>query len=80
MKEEGKIPEINIKLETRNVESKSKTVYTPYILVETPYIIYFDKNGTRKIWTKNKRKIILYYLYRLTGIKWFIKKYNQLPR
>ena len=72
------IPTINIKMEERIVESK--VVYTPWIVIETPYMIFSDKNGTRKIWTKNKKKIVLYYLHKITGIKWFIKKYNEQPR
>ena len=72
------IPTIDIKMEERIVESK--VVYTPWIVIETPYMIFSDKNGTRKIWTKNKKKIVLYYLHKITGIKWFIKKYNEQPR
>lgn len=72
------LPEINLKLETKEI--KSKVVYTPYILTETPYIVLSDKNGTRKIWTKNKYKIALWFLYRITNIKWFIKKYNEQTR
>jgi uncharacterized membrane protein len=78
MKKEDKIPTLNIKLEERIVESK--IVYTQWIVIETPYMIFSDKNGTRKIWTKNKKKIVLYYLHKITGIKWFIKKYNEQPR
>jgi uncharacterized membrane protein len=78
MKKEDKIPTLNIKLEERVVESK--IVYTQWIVIETPYMIFSDKNGTRKIWTKNKKKIVLYYLHKITGIKWFIKKYNEQPR
>ena len=73
-----KIPTLNIKMEERIVESK--ITYTSRIVIETPYIILSDKNGTRKIWTKNKKKIVLYYLHKITGIKWFIKKYNEQPR
>jgi hypothetical protein len=72
---ENNIPEINLKLETRTVESK--IVYTPYILLTTPYMILSDKDGTRKVWIKDKKKIIFYYLYKFTRIKWFIKKYNE---
>jgi hypothetical protein len=77
-KEEVNISTINLKLETKEI--KGGIVYTPYILVETPYMIFSDKNGTRKIWTNDKIKIVLYYLYRITNIKWFIKKYNQRAR
>ena len=72
------IPTIDLKLET--IEVKGKVIHTSRILVETPYMILSDKNGTRKIWTNNKKKIILYYLWRITRIDWFIKKYNKLPR
>ena len=55
MEKKDKIPTLNIKMEERIVESK--VVYTPWIVIETPYMIFSDKNGTRKIWTKNKKKI-----------------------
>lgn len=54
------IPEIDLKLETRTVESK--IVYAPFIMVETPYMILSDSDGTRRVWTRNKKKIALYYL------------------
>ncbi len=73
-----KIPTIDLKMETKEV--KGGIVYTPWMVIETPYIIYSDKNGTRKIWTKNKKKIVLWFLYKITRIKWFIKKYNEQPR
>ena len=72
------IPTINITIEEKTVEGK--IIKIPYILVETPYAIYSDKDGTRKIWIKSKKKIVLYYLHKITGIKWFIKKYNEEPR
>jgi hypothetical protein len=58
-------------------EDKNKIVYLPFILVQRPYILLSDKNDTRKIWEKDKLKIVLYYLWRITNIKWFVKKYNQ---
>jgi hypothetical protein len=73
-----KIPTIDLKLEPKEV--KGGIIHTNYLLVETPYLIHFDKNGKRKIWTKSKKKIILYYLWRITRIEWFVKKYNKLPR
>jgi hypothetical protein len=72
------IPTIDLKLETKEV--KGGVVYTPWIIIETPYMIFSDKYGTRKIWTKNKKKIILWYLYKITRIRWFIKKYNKQTR
>ena len=72
------IPTIDLKLETKEV--KGCVVYTPWMVIETPYLIFSDKDGTRKIWTKNKWKIVLYYLYKVTRIEWFIKKYNKIPR
>ena len=78
METKKEIPTIDLKMETREV--KGKVVHTPYMFVETPYMIFSDKNGTRRIWTNNKKKIILYYLWRITRINWFIKKYNKLPR
>lgn len=55
----------------------NKLVNSPITLVQRPYILLSDKNGTRKIWEKDKLKIVLYYLWRMTKIKWFVKKYNQ---
>lgn len=72
------VPTINLKLETKEI--KSGIVYTPYILFQTPYMMVSDANGTRKVWTRNKWKIALYYLYRITRIEWFIKKYNEQSR
>jgi hypothetical protein len=77
---ENKIPELNLKVETKTVEAKTGIIRAPYVLVTTPYMILSDKNGTRRVWTINKNKIILYYLYRITKIKWFIKKYNEQSR
>ena len=78
MSKEDEIPSIDLKLESKQIEGK--IIHVPWIIVETPYMIFSDKNGTRKIWTKNKKKIILYYLYKITKIKWFIRKYNEQPR
>lgn len=78
MEKQDNIPTINIKLEERVVESK--VIYSPYMIIETPYMVFVDKNGKRKVWTKDKKKIILYYLYKITKIKWFIKKYNEQSR
>jgi len=68
------IPTIDLKLET--IEVKGKVIHTPWIVVETPYMILSDKNGTRKIWTNNKKKIILYYLWRITRTKCYIQQTN----
>lgn len=70
-----KIPTIDLKMVTKEV--KGAIVYTPWMLIETPYMVFSDKNGTRKIWTKNKKKIILWYLYKITRIEWFKKKENE---
>jgi len=78
MNKEDEIPSIDLKLESKQIEGK--IIHVPWIIVETPYMIFSDKNGTRKIWTKNKKKTILYYLYKITKIKWFIRKYNEQPR
>ena len=72
------IPTIDLKLETKEV--KSKAIKTNWTIVETPHMILSDKDGTRRIWTNSKKKIILYYLWQITRIKWFVKKYNKLPR
>ena len=64
-------------IERRLREDKNKIVYLPFILVQRPYILLSDKNGTRKIWEKDKLKIVLFYLWRITKIEWFVKKYNQ---
>ena len=78
MSKEDEIPSIDLKLESKQIEGK--IIHMPWIIVETPYMIFSDKNGTRKIWTKNKKKIVLWFLYKITRIKWFIKKYNEQPR
>jgi hypothetical protein len=78
MNKEDEIPSIDLKLESKSIEGK--IIHVPWIIVETPYMIFSDKNGTRKIWTKNKKKIVLWFLYKITRIKWFIKKYNEQPR
>lgn len=69
------IPTIDLKLESKEV--KPRIVYTPWVLVTTPYMMVSDKDGTRKVWIKNKWKIFLYYAYQITRIKWFIKKYKE---
>jgi hypothetical protein len=69
------IPTIDLKIETKEV--KGGVIHVPWMVIETPYIIFSDRNGTRKIWTKDKIKITLYYLYKITRIKWFINKYNK---
>jgi hypothetical protein len=71
--DENKIPEINLKLESREVQGK--VVYTPWKIIDTPYMILSDRNGTRRVWIKSKKKIILYYLYKITRIEWFINQY-----
>ena len=78
MNKEKDIPTIDLKVETKEV--KGKMIQVPWMVVETPYMIFSDKNGTRRIWTNSKKKIILYYLWQITRIKWFVKKYNKLPR
>ena len=69
------IPTIDLKMETKEI--KSRIVYVPYVIFQTPYMMISDANGTRKVWTTNKWKIALYYLYKITRIKWFIHKYNK---
>jgi hypothetical protein len=73
MSKEDEIPSIDLKLESKQIEGK--IIHVPWIIVETPYMIFSDKNGTRKIWTKNKKKIVLWFLYKITRIKWFIKTF-----
>jgi hypothetical protein len=53
-----------------------------YVPLEPPYFLFSEhgKEEIVKIWTKNKKKIILWYLYKITRIKWFIKKYNEQTR
>lgn len=68
-------PEVTIKLYSKKIESK--VIHTKWTIINTPYMIFYDGEKTRRMYIKNKKKIILYYLYRLTGIKWFIKKYNE---
>ena len=69
------IPTIDLKIETKEV--KGGVIHVPWMIIETPYMIFSDRHGTRKIWTKDKIKITLYYLYKITRIKWFINKYNK---
>jgi len=71
------IPTIDLKIETKII--KGKIIHVPWMVIETPYIIFSDRHGTRKIWTKNKKKLALWFLYKITRIKWFIKKYNEQP-
>lgn len=77
-KKEDNMPTLDLKLETKTI--KTGVIHVPYIMYEPPYMILMDKDGTRKIWTNDKIKIVLYYLYKVTRIKWFIKKYNQRAR
>jgi hypothetical protein len=66
------IPEIDLK--TKSIEVESKIVRVPWIIVNRPYMYIND----RKVWVQSKRKIFLYYMWCLTRIKWFVKKYNQI--
>lgn len=75
MNNDENIPEINLKLESVIVKSNIRKI--PFVIIDTPYILFSDKNGTQKVWIKSKRKIVLYYLYQITNIKWFLKKYNE---
>ena len=70
------IPVLDVKIESKNIEG-GRIIHVPWIIVSTPYMIFTDSHGTRKIWIKSKRKIALYYLYKFTNIKWFIRKYNE---
>lgn len=67
------VPTLDLKLETKEVQGKA--IYVPWLMVNPPYLLVSDRQGTRRVWIKNKKKIILYYLFRLTGRKWFYKKY-----
>jgi hypothetical protein len=69
----NEIPQINLKLESREVQGK--VVHVPWKIIETPYMILSDRNGTRRVWIKSKKKIILYYLHKITRIEWFINQY-----
>lgn len=70
-----KVPEIDLKMESVEVKGNVKRV--PWILVTTPYMMVTDKNGTRRVWSKSRRKIFYYYAYQITSIKWFLKKYQE---
>jgi hypothetical protein len=72
------IPTLDLKTETKEV--KGKAVQVPWMVITTSYLILSDGNVKRRIWTKDKWKIVLYYLYRITRIEFFIKKYNQRAR
>lgn len=68
-------PEINLKMESVDVKSNMK--YIPWVTATTPYMMLTDKNGTHRVWTKSKKKIIYYYAYQITKIKWFLRKYQE---
>jgi hypothetical protein len=75
----NKIPTIDLKLESKVVKGESRL--TNKILVETPYMMFSEYGGgSRKIWSKNKWKIFLYYLWRISGIRWIAKQYNKISR
>ena len=69
------IPVLDVKIESKNIEG-GRIIHVPWIIISTPYMIY----GTKKIWIKSKQKIALYYLYKFTKIRWFIKKYSEYDR
>lgn len=57
------------------VERKERPLnYTSY---HPPYIDFYGEKKTVRVWTPNKKKIVLYYLFQITRIKWFLKKYNE---
>ena len=76
------IPTIGLKLETKEVKSEIRKLNSNYMVIEPPYFLFseYGNEETIKIWTKNKKKIILWYLYKITRIEWFIKKYNEQTR
>ena len=68
--------EIDIKLESKEV--KGKIVKTDWTIIETPYMIFAEYGKPeRKIWHRSKWKIFLYYAYKYTRIKWFLKQYQK---
>ena len=73
---------INLKLETKEVKSKIIKLSSKLMVIETPYFLFseYGKVGIKKIWTRNKWKIVLWCLYKVTRINWFIKKYNKIQR
>ena len=76
------IPTIDLKLETKEVKCEIRKLKFKYVPLEPPYFLFseYGKEEIVKIWTKNKKKIILWYLYKITRIGWFIKKYNEQSR
>ena len=72
------IPEINLKMESKIINAKS--IKTKWIVFEPPYLILVDEYGEKKVWSKNKKKLILWFLYKITNIKFFLIKYNEQPR
>jgi hypothetical protein len=68
--------EVNLKLTEQKIEPK--TVYVPWIFIQTPYIIISDSKGCRKVWIKNKRKILMWFLYKMTGSKHIARIYNKM--
>lgn len=69
------VPVVDLKMESKDIKPGIR--YVPWTIVTTPYMIVSDKEGTRKVWTKSKWKIFLYYVYQVTRIKWFVKQYNK---
>jgi len=69
------VPVVDLKMESKEIKPRIR--YVPWTIVNTPYMIVSDKEGTRKVWTTSKWKIFLYYAYQITGIKWFVKQYNK---
>jgi len=79
---EEKVPEISLKMESREVKSEVRKLPSSFLLVESPWMLLgeYGKPGTRKLWTKSKWKIFLYYLWRVSGIRAVARYYNQLPQ
>lgn len=70
---DNKIPEVTLKSHSKEIEPE--IVYVPWVSISTPYMIVSDKDSTRKVWIKSKRKIFMYYAYQITRIKWFLTQY-----
>jgi len=66
-------PELNLKMETIQVESK--IVHVPWVVITT-HMYVCDKNGTRKFRLVSRWKLFKYWLYRITKIRALIKNFN----
>ena len=68
--------EINLKLE-KEVNLEPKIIQVPYIIITSPYALVSDFKGTRNVLIVSRKKLLLYWIYKITGIKWFLNQYTK---